>query len=118
MYSNVKYTHVCNGEARTPLSYLSIYLSITALWTRTLAVAAATAAPGSLIDGLQASSSARPTSTMKNSLAGCHSPAAGGESFSTRPKTSILHDPRGESDSDQKMAGEADLDTVELLCAR
>ena len=36
-----------------------------------------------------------PTSAVKNSLAGCHFPAAGGESFSTRPKTSILHDPRG-----------------------
>ena len=36
-----------------------------------------------------------PTLAVKNSLAGCHFPAAGGESFSTRPKTSILHDPRG-----------------------
>ena len=36
-----------------------------------------------------------PTSAVKNSLAGCHLPAAGGESFSTRPRTSILHDPRG-----------------------
>ena len=36
-----------------------------------------------------------PTSAVKNSLAGCHFPAAGGERFSTRPKTSILHDPRG-----------------------
>ena len=36
-----------------------------------------------------------PSSAVKNSLAGCHLPAAGGESFSTRPRTSILHDPRG-----------------------
>ena len=36
-----------------------------------------------------------PTSAVKNSLAGCHFRAAGGESFSTWPKTSILHDPRG-----------------------
>ena len=36
-----------------------------------------------------------PSSAVKNSLAACHLPAAGGESFSTRPRTSILHDPRG-----------------------
>ena len=36
-----------------------------------------------------------PSSAVKNSLAGCHLPAAGGQSFSTRPGTSILHDPRG-----------------------
>ena len=36
-----------------------------------------------------------PSSAVKNSLAGCHLPAAGGQSFSTRPRTSILHDPRG-----------------------
>ena len=57
-----------------------------------------------------------PSSAVKNSLAGCRFPAAGGESFSTRPKTSILHDPRGIPNRSE-LAGEADVDTADLLCA-
>ena len=56
-----------------------------------------------------------PSSAVKNSLAGCRFPAAGGESFSTRPKTSILHDPRGIPNRSE-LAGEADVDTADLLC--
>eukprot|EP01048_Picozoa_sp_COSAG05_P016668 COSAG05_NODE_2178_length_3433_cov_77.463707_5_plen_226_part_00 len=56
-----------------------------------------------------------PSSAVKNSLAGCRFPAAGGESFLTRPKTSILHDPRGIPNRSE-LAGEADVDTADLLC--
>ena len=57
-----------------------------------------------------------PTSAVKNSLAGAAilpRPAARVFRRGQERRFCMI---RGESHSDQKMAGEADLDTVELLC--